>query len=93
MSELLGHLLHALDVLDIPDLIESCSLMAPACSIDFYKEHYEPRLNGQATGRTKVRLPALAIYNLTEHLELDDNVALVYRKSLLCLVSLSGDPL
>ncbi len=84
---LLGHLLHALDVLDIPDLIESCSLMAPACSIDFYKEYYEPRLNGQATGRAKVRLPALAIYNLMEHLELDDNVALVYRKSLLCLVS------
>ncbi len=84
---LLGHLLHALDVLDIPDLIKSCSLMAPACSIDFYKEHYEPRLNGQATGRAKVRLPALAIYNLTEKLELDDNVALVYRKSLLWLVS------
>jgi hypothetical protein len=84
---LLGHLLHALDVLDIPDLIKSCSLMAPACSIDFYKEHYEPRLNGQATGRAKVRLPALAIYNLTEKLELEDNVALVYHKSLLCLVS------
>lgn len=84
---LLGHLLHALDVLDRPDLIESCSLMAPACSIDFYKEHYEPRLNGQAIGSAKVRLPALTLYNLSEQLELDDNVALVYRKSLLCLVS------
>lgn len=86
---LLGHLLHALDDLDIADLIDSCSLMAPACSIDFYKEHYEPRLHeqAQAIGEGKVRLPVLTIYNLTEQLELDDNVALVYRKSLLYLVS------
>ena len=84
---LLGHLLHALDSLDRDELIESCSLMAPACSIDFYREHYEPRLNGQAAGKTKVRLPVLDIYNLTKKLELGDNVALVYRKSLLCLVS------
>ncbi|MEH6824329.1 MAG: C1 family peptidase [Motiliproteus sp.] len=84
---LLGHLLNALDVLDSPDLIESCSLMAPACSIDFYKKHYEPRLDGQAPGKTKVRLPAMTIYNLIEKLELDDNVSLVYRKSLLWLVS------
>lgn len=86
---LLGHLLHALDVLDSGELIKSCSLMAPACSIDFYKEHYEPRLNGQAAGRSKVRLPVLDIYNLSKKLELDDNVVLVYRKSLLYLVSRS----
>lgn len=84
---LLGHLLNALDVLEIPNLIESCNLMAPACSIDFYKEHYEPRLQGQDNGKSKVRLPALSLYNLTEKLEEDDNVALVYRKSLLWLVS------
>lgn len=84
---LLGHLLHALDSLNRPDLIASCSLMAPACSIDFYKEHYEPRLHGRAMGQGGVSLPALNIYNLAEQLELDDNVALVYRKSLLCLVS------
>ena len=84
---LLGHLLNALDTLDIADLIESCNLMAPACSIDFYQKNYEPRLGGQESGKTKVRLPNLSIYNLTEQLELDDNVALVYRKSLLYLVS------
>lgn len=84
---LLGHLLHALDVLNMPNLVESCSLMAPACTVDFYKKQYEPRLNGHAAGKTKVRLPALDIYNLSEKLELDDNVVFVYRKSLLYLVS------
>jgi len=84
---LLGHLLNALDVLDIPDLIKTCNLMAPACTIDFYKVHYEPRLSGQAGGSAVVRLPALNIFNLNEKLELDDNVAYVYSKSLLCLVS------
>lgn len=84
---LLGYLLEALDVLKRPDLISSCSLMAPACSIDFYKERYEPRLQGKAANKTKAKLPALDIYNLTEKLEKDDNVALVYRKSLLYLVS------
>ncbi|ACN14171.1 putative cysteine protease [Desulforapulum autotrophicum HRM2] len=84
---LLGHLLDALDGLGVPDLIESCSLMAPACSMDFYKTHYEPRLKKQENGDPRVRLPVLSVYNLTEKLEQDDNVAFVYRKSLLCLVS------
>lgn len=84
---LLGHLLNSLDVFDLPGLIESCNLMAPACTIDFYKKCYEPRLGGQDSIKTKVKLPALSIYNLSEQLELDDNVALVYRKSLLYLVS------
>ena len=84
---LLGHLLGALDSLGIADLIDSCHLMAPACSIDFYRQHYQPRLGGTNGGKVTVRLPRLALYNLTEQLELDDNVALVYRKSLLYLVS------
>jgi hypothetical protein len=84
---LLGHLLGVLDGLDVPDLIESCSLMAPACSMAFYEEHYAPRLREPAGGGPTVRLPALDIYNLTEKLERDDHVALVYRKSLLYLVS------
>lgn len=81
---LLGHLLRALDVLDNDELISSCSLMSPACSLDFYREHYAPRLEKAATG---VGLPALDIYNLNAKLELDDNVAYVYQKSLLYLVS------
>lgn len=84
---LLGHLLRALDILEIPDLIQSCSLMAPACSIDFYRENYEPRLNAKGKSRSNVKLPALTIYSLNDQLELDDNVAYVYRKSLLYLVS------
>jgi hypothetical protein len=84
---LLGHMLHSLDALDFPYLIESCSLMAPACSIDFYREHYEPRIQAKDSSKIKVRLPSLSIYNLTEQLELDDKVALVYHKSLLYLVS------
>ncbi|NQV69111.1 MAG: C1 family peptidase [Pseudohongiella sp.] len=84
---LLGHLLGALDRLGIPDLIASCSLMAPACTIDFYKTHYQPRLGKSANG--KVSLPVLDIYNLNKQLELDDQVAAVYRKSLLYLVSRS----
>lgn len=84
---LLGHLLDALDILDTPDLIESCSLMAPACTVDFYKAHYESRLKTKGKSKSKVMLPTLDIYNLNEKLELDDNVALVYQKSLLYLVS------
>jgi hypothetical protein len=81
---LLGHLLGALDKLGIDELISSCSLMAPACSIDFYQENYAPRLGKPAGG---VALPALDIYNLNAQLEKDDNVVYLYKKSLLYLVS------
>ncbi len=84
---LLGHLLNSLDVMGLANLIESCNLMAPACSIDFYKKNYEPRLQEDSDNTSKVRLPALSIFNLTNKLEEDDNVAFVYRKSLLYLVS------
>lgn len=84
---LLGHLLDALDGLQAPELVSSCSLMAPACTVDFYHRHYRPRL-GKTTGNGKVvRLPKLALYCLSDRLELDDNVVYAYRKSLLYLVS------
>ncbi len=83
---LLGHLLKALDSLGSSDIVSSCNLMAPACSIDFYKRHYAPRLSGLGENNV-VNLPALNIYNLVDELERDDNVALAYRKSLLYLVS------
>ena len=82
---LVGHLLDALDTLDEPDLIKTCSLMAPACTVDFYEKHYAPRLDDAKKGMAG--LPVLDIYALTDKLERDDNVALVYRKSLLFLVS------
>ena len=81
---LIGHLLEAIDELGRTDLISSCSLLAPACTVEFYEQHYAPRLGRNAAG---TRLPRLDIYSLTDKLELDDNVAKVYRKSLLYLVS------
>ena len=82
----LGHLLSALDTLEQPDLITSCNLMAPACTMEFYKLHYQPRLK-KDKNKLSVQLPKLNIYNLNDTLELDDNVVYAYRKSLLYLVS------
>ncbi len=62
--------------------IASCSLMAPACSVDLYNEAYLPVLQG----KTRLKLDDLAIYNLRDRLERDDTVTL-YKKSLLYLVS------
>jgi hypothetical protein len=81
---LLGHLLGAFDRIDEGDLVASCTLLAPACSIAFFNEHYRPRLGKDATAAT--RLPALDVYNLRDALELADSVG-PYRKSLLYLVS------
>ncbi len=80
-----GHLLNALDA--IPQWnkkIDTCSLLAPACSNEFYKEKYEPRLKGAPD---RVKLPSLNLYCLTDEQELDDTVTPLYRKSLLYLVS------
>jgi hypothetical protein len=84
---LLGHLLRALDRLGRANLVASCSLMAPACTRDFYKREYEPRLGRGGGNGTVVRLPKLTIYNVSEELEEYDTVATLYRKSLLFLVS------
>jgi hypothetical protein len=81
---LIGHLLNALDTLKINDLIATCTLFAPACTVDFFHDHYASRLKANHKG---TRLPALDVYNLTDKLELEDNVIKAYRKSLLYLVS------
>lgn len=84
---LLGHLLTALDRETNGEAkISSCTLMAPACTIEFYKEHFAPRL-GKKTIPGIVKLPRLRIYNLTNGAEEDDHVAKIYGKSLLYLVS------
>jgi hypothetical protein len=57
--------------------------MAPACTVDLFHKSYGPVLAGES----KVKLDDLTIYNLSNRLEEDDNVAQVYRKSLLYLVS------
>ncbi len=63
--------------------IESCSLMAPAASVALFENHYLPLLKR----KRGFGIDRMTIYNLDDQLEKDDNVAKVYRKSLLYLVS------
>ena len=64
--------------------------MAPACTVDFFKQHYEPYLKGN--GAVKLR-DKIYLYNLTDGLELADTVSAdfpllpSYSHSLLYLVS------
>lgn len=83
---LIGHLLAALDRV-LPDGIhvQSCSLMAPACSVDFFQQHYRPRLGKSAQAATKI--DRLKVYCLKDPAEQDDTVTPLYNKSLLYLVS------
>lgn len=80
---LLGHLMGALEAAGTQS-VESCSLMAPACTIDFFKASYAPRLGARGAG---LRLKKLNVYNLDDKREKKDQVAFAYRKSLLYLVS------
>lgn len=59
----------------------SVSLMAPACTVDVYRNVYGPSLKGG----NGARIPKLVQYNLTNQREEDDTV-LLYGKSLLYLV-------
>jgi esterase/lipase superfamily enzyme len=72
---LLAYLLEAVASRYPRTRIETCSLFAPAVTLDLFDSHLLPHL-GKFVRRTRV-------FNLSEKLELDDNVALVYRKSLL----------
>ncbi len=77
-----AHLLRALGKVR-PDIsVESVSLFAPATSVALFESHYLPLLSGD-----NAMIKKLVIYNLSDQLELDDNVARVYQKSLLYLVS------
>ncbi|GFE48633.1 hypothetical protein So717_03860 [Roseobacter cerasinus] len=83
-SILLAHLLDAMDAANpLKTPVESCSLMAPACTIDLFKKSYHPRIGktGAASG-----LKNLVQYNLIDQREQDDKVG-PYRKSLLYFVS------
>jgi len=77
----IAHLLRALQ--STPIEIQSCSLLAPAATIKLYKSHYLPILQK----KKKLTLKEMDIYSMTNNLEIDDNVAGIYRKSLLYLVS------
>ncbi len=62
------------------------SLLAPAATTDLYRTHYRPLLKAR---KSESGIDRMDIYNLSGKLELDDDVAGVYRKSLLYLVSRS----
>ncbi|UFH58345.1 C1 family peptidase [Sulfurovum mangrovi] len=78
---LFAHFLRAFS--DHKITIESVSLMAPACNLSLYNKSYLPILQNKKSLKVK----KMFIYNLNEKLERDDNVAGIYRKSLLYLVS------
>ncbi len=83
-SIFLAHMLgamRAMNPLDAP--VRSCSLMAPACTVDLFHSHIHPRVGqtGAADGVEK-----LWQYNLINQREEDDSVG-PYRKSLLYFVS------
>ena len=87
----IGHLLSALKRFKITKLeLGSIHLMAPACTVEFFIQHYGPYLKNQ--GALKV-LDKIYLYNLTDKLELDDTVSAnfpllpSYSRSLLYLVS------
>ncbi len=64
-------------------IIESVSLLAPACRVALYNKTYLPILRN----KTNLKINKMFIYNLKDKLERDDTVGMVYRKSLLYLVS------
>lgn len=60
--------------------IESCTLWAPACTVELFKQHYVPALPNRGIAR-------FALFALTDKAEQDDDCAGIYHKSLLYLVS------
>ncbi len=80
-SILLGHLLDAVRGLDRPCTFDSCTLYAPACTVQFALDHYEPAI---AAGL--LRKQDLHVELLSDERELADRVG-PYGKSLLYLVS------
>jgi Papain family cysteine protease len=83
-SILIAHLLEALETLAPTHRIASCSLFAPAATVDLFKTHMRPHL---ITDDTECSIERMLLYALSARLELEDRVAGVYRKSLLHLVS------
>jgi pimeloyl-ACP methyl ester carboxylesterase len=62
--------------------IASVSLLAPAATVELFEGLYLPNLGSGPFG-----IDEMHIYNLADEVERDDNVGMVYRKSLLYLVS------
>lgn len=81
-----AYLAVALTTLFDSQRIASASLLAPAATTELYRSHYRPLLKAK---KSEGGINRMDIYNLSGKLELDDDVALLYRKSLLYLVSRS----
>ncbi len=77
-SILLGHLLSALQTRRLVGKVKSTHLFAPACTVQFANRHYAPQ-TGVMTN--------LYMHVLANNVERNDNVAMIYRKSLLYFVS------
>ena len=60
--------------------IDTCTLWAPACTVELFKQHYLPLIRNSAIRKA-------AIFALTDRAEQDDDCAAIYHKSLLYLVS------
>ncbi|HEX7889418.1 MAG TPA: C1 family peptidase [Ramlibacter sp.] len=60
--------------------VSTCTLWAPAATVDLFKQAYVPAVKDGSIGR-------LSLYVLSDKAEQDDNVARIYNKSLLYLVS------
>lgn len=60
--------------------VETCTLWAPACTVDLFRSTYLPAMQ-------KATLGKLAVFALSDKTERDDNCAKIYNKSLLYLVS------
>lgn len=82
---LLAHLLEALEGIAPKLRVNTCSLLAPAATMELYKSHYHPLLADSGAG---FGIDQMTLYNLNEKLELEDTVG-PYRKSLLYFVSRS----
>jgi hypothetical protein len=74
----LGRLLGCLAQKDLIPRVKSAHLYAPACTVGFANRHYAPH----ADIMQRLHLDILA-----DDIEQDDNVAVIYRKSLLYFVS------
>ena len=77
----MGHLIERWQQIGGP-VIEQLMLFAPACTVDLFREKIVPAVQAGLIGR-------LHHFQLDDEREQDDNVAGVYRKSLLYLVSRS----
>ncbi|MBI3731306.1 MAG: C1 family peptidase [Burkholderiales bacterium] len=74
---------HLLDLLAARKLtVNSCTLYAPACSIEFAENTYRPAIENEVLARENFYL-----HMMSDARERDDNVAQIYRKSLLYLVA------